>query len=37
MLNVNLDLNIKDYVQVNFDGLANIIDALEDLIFMFFF
>jgi len=28
MLNTNLDLNIKDYVQVNFAGLANIIDSL---------
>lgn len=28
MLNTNLDLNITDYVVVNFSGLANIIDAL---------
>lgn len=27
-LNANLDLNIKDYVAVNFNGLANIIDLL---------
>ncbi len=31
MLNVNMDLNIKDYILVNFDGLANIIDALGGL------
>lgn len=31
MINTNLDLNIKDYVQVNFDGLANIIDSLGGL------
>lgn len=31
MLNTNLDLNIKDYVLVNFDGLANIIDSLGGL------
>ena len=28
MLNTNLDLNITDYATVNFNGLANIIDAL---------
>lgn len=28
MLNTNLDLNITDYVVVNFNGIANIIDAL---------
>lgn len=28
MLNTNLDLNISDYAIVNFNGLANIIDAL---------
>lgn len=28
MLNTNLDLNITDYAVVNFNGLANIIDAL---------
>ena len=28
MLNTNLDLDITDYVVVNFNGLANIIDAL---------
>lgn len=27
-LNANLDLNIKDYVAVNFNGIANIIDLL---------
>lgn len=27
-LNANLDLNIKDYVSVNFNGIANIIDLL---------
>lgn len=31
MLNTNLDLNIKDYVRVNFSGLANIIDSLGGL------
>lgn len=28
MMNENLDLNITDYVMVNFAGLANIVDAL---------
>lgn len=31
MLNTDLDLNIKDYVQVNFAGLATIIDSLGGL------
>lgn len=28
MINTNLDLNIKDYVVINYSGLANIIDEL---------
>jgi LCP family protein required for cell wall assembly len=28
MLNKNLDLNIKDYIVINYSGLANIIDSL---------
>lgn len=28
MLNTNLDLNIKDYVTVNFDGIADIVDLV---------
>lgn len=31
MLNKMLDLNITDYITVNFAGLANIIDALEGI------